>query len=155
MRGKSDAETGHWRIQMENSHQKTAFITSEGLYKFQLMLFGLCNAPATFQRLVQRMYTEGSRRFCSMCTSMSLCPTDLHQRIGLKLQPKKCIFWKPRIWDTLFLQKEPILIQPRPKLYKSSLSRPTSKLCGDSWAWPATVHALSQIFQKLQAHFMP
>ena len=44
-----DATTGYWQIQVEEkSLEKTAFITSEGLYEFHVMPFGLCNAPATF-----------------------------------------------------------------------------------------------------------
>ena len=54
MRGKSvfstlDAKTGYWQIQREEkSREKTAFITAEGLYEFQVMPFGLCNVLATF-----------------------------------------------------------------------------------------------------------
>ena len=37
----------------EEDKQKTAFITKYGLFQFTRMIFGLCNAPATFARAMQ------------------------------------------------------------------------------------------------------
>ena len=44
-----DLLSGYWQVDIaENDRENTAFITHDGLFEFNVMLFGLCNAPATF-----------------------------------------------------------------------------------------------------------
>ena len=52
-----DAFSGYNRIRMDEADQeKTSFVTSQNLFCYEVMPFGLKNAGATYQRLVNHMF---------------------------------------------------------------------------------------------------
>ena len=52
-----DLKSGYWQVPIqERDKEKTAFCTSSGqLFEFNQVPFGLCNAPATFSKLMDRV----------------------------------------------------------------------------------------------------
>ena len=61
-----DFKSGFWQIKMSPKLQQyTAFMVGHlGCYKFTCMLFGLCNAPVTFQHLMQNTLGELNLTYC-------------------------------------------------------------------------------------------
>ena len=48
-----DLASGYWQVELDPAdREKTTFTTHQGLYEFTVMPFGLCNAPGTFQLLM-------------------------------------------------------------------------------------------------------
>ena len=48
-----DLARGYWQVSLSHEARvKTAFAMHSGLFQFKVMPFGLCNAPATFERLM-------------------------------------------------------------------------------------------------------
>ena len=54
-----DAFSGYNQIKMnEEDQERTSFVTSQGLFCYKVMPFGLKNTGATYQRLMNKMFTD-------------------------------------------------------------------------------------------------
>ena len=54
-----DAFSSYNQIRMDESDkEKTSFVTSQGLFCYKVMPFGLKNARATYQRLMNKMFAH-------------------------------------------------------------------------------------------------
>jgi transposase InsO family protein len=100
-----DLRSGYWQIPMApDDREKTAFVTHEGLYEFNVMPFGLSNAPATFQRFIDAVFAGLKWRICLPYLDDNIIHSPYWQRhlndlrqvfdrlrqARLTLQPKKC-----------------------------------------------------------------
>jgi hypothetical protein len=138
-----DLTSGFWQVAIDpGSQEKTAFCTRFGTYEFTVMPFGLCNAPATFQRLMDTVFYDVLWKFVLVYMddiiifSKTAQEHKIHleevftllMKAGLKLNPDKCDFYQEKI---LFLghmiSKEGI--QPNPALVEKikNCPRPTTK----------------------------
>ena len=107
-----DLASGYWQGPIDPaSQEKTAFTTFSGLYEFTKMPFGLVNAPATFQRLMEVVLSDLARDVCLVYLDDILVMgktfeehTDhlkkVFERIhnaGLRLKPKKYFFAQEKV----------------------------------------------------------
>ena len=92
----------------EEDEEKTAFSVGDGLWQFTVMPFGLCNSPATFERLKDQVLKGLHWKTCLVYLddiivlgkSFLKKLEEIFQRIasaGLKLSPKKCSFFKKEV----------------------------------------------------------
>ena len=63
-----DAFSGYDQIRMDEANQeKTSFVTRQGLFCYKVMPFGLKNAGATYQRLINKMFAQQIGRNVEVC----------------------------------------------------------------------------------------
>ena len=106
-----DLKSGYWQVPMHpDSIEKTAVATHRGLFQFKRMQFGLCNAPATFQRMMNRVILP-LRRFAMVYLDdlviFSKTEDEHHEHIaavlqalqdhGLVVKESKCHFGVPEV----------------------------------------------------------
>ena len=111
-----DLASGYWQVEVEpadrektafataHDREKTAFATAHGLYQFRVMPFGLCNAPGTFQRLMEHvlagLHWTSYLVYLDDIIIFSQTISDHLQKLrevlaklqkaGLKIKPSKC-----------------------------------------------------------------
>ena len=90
----------------EEDQEKTSFITSQGLFCYKVMSFGLKNAEASYQRLVNHMFRPQIRQNVEVYVDDMLVKSldeerhmdslqetfDTLRRHQIKLNPNKCAF---------------------------------------------------------------
>lgn len=108
-----DLNMAYHQIPMrESDKEKTAFGTPRGgLYQYKVMPFGLCNAPATFQRVIEQalsglqwhitvLYLDDitvySQTFDEHLKNLGLV-FDRLNAANLKLKAKKCNFFRKEV----------------------------------------------------------
>ena len=102
-----DAFSGYNQISMDpNDQEKTSFVTAQGTYCYRVMPFGLKNAGATFQRLVNWMFQKQIGTTMEVYIDdmlVKFTKSDLYiahlseafqilRNYNMKLNPTKCAF---------------------------------------------------------------
>ena len=107
-----DLRQGYWQVENDpESSDKTTFITRKGSFKFKVLPFGLSNAPAVFQRLMNMVMQGLTWEAClvflddiiviSSTVEQHLKRLDaVFQRLktaNLKLKPSKCRLFQIKV----------------------------------------------------------
>ena len=107
-----DLKSGYYQIEMhEDDKEKTAFACPLGFYEFNKLPQGVVNAPATFQRFMEKTMADMMRRGCMVFLDDLVIYSDTLQnheerlrmvferlaKNGLKLSPSKCKLYQTKV----------------------------------------------------------
>ena len=107
-----DLKSGYWQVELEaGAKEKTAFSAGKGLWQFKVMPFGLCNAPVTFERLMEAVLSGLPWETCLVYLDdiivhaasfedhiENLCRVlERLRQANLKLNPKKCRLFRQQV----------------------------------------------------------
>ncbi|GBN32419.1 Retrovirus-related Pol polyprotein from transposon 297 [Araneus ventricosus] len=107
-----DLKSGYWQVEIQpEDREKTAFTTGKGLWQFKVMPFGLCNTPATLDRLMETVFRGLTSEACLVYLDDIIIvgrTFEEHlnnirkvfkrlQKANLKLSPKKFRFFRKEV----------------------------------------------------------
>jgi len=107
-----DMQSGYWQVSVsEQDVDKTCFVIQKGIFGFKVFPSGLCNAPSTFQRLVNMPLAGLTWEVClAYLDDLVILSSTFEQRMerlqmvldrlvtaGLKLKPSKCALFQKRV----------------------------------------------------------
>lgn len=107
-----DLASGYWQVELTpGARQAAAFCSRKGLFEWNMMPFGLCNAPATFQRLMDRVLAGMQWEICLVYLDdiivLGKDVKEMLQRLAqvferlrqanLKLKPTKCCLFRRQV----------------------------------------------------------
>jgi hypothetical protein len=107
-----DLKSGYWQVALHpEDKEKTAFSVGQGLWQFTVMPFGLCNAPATFEQLMESVLRGLTYEACLVylddvivigCTFQEQLDNlrrvfQWLQEAHLKLNPEKCQLFRKEV----------------------------------------------------------
>ena len=150
-----DLASGYWQVEVvPEDHKKTAFATPDGLFQFKVMPFGLSNAPATFQRLMEKVLRDLHWSTCLVyLDDIIIFSRTIEEHVerlgeilfhlrnaGLKLKPTKCHLLKKSVhYLGHVVLEEGIEIDPgKVRCILDGLPRSTVRSSDNLSEWPPT-----------------
>lgn len=147
---KVDLHQGYWQILLTGVRRRFAtFVTSVGFLQYAVMVFGMCNAPASFQRFVKSVLSGVPQ--CNTYLDNLIVDTaewDEHMHIfeqvfscfteaSLTLNLAKCEFGQATVtyWGDRWARAMFVLFKLRYKLLWRIWFLPPEKLYGGFWGW--------------------
>ena len=107
-----DLYSRYWQVEIDQQDiNKTAFVTRQGLFWFTVMSFRLCNAPATFERLMELVLKDLNWKVCLIyLDNITVYGAGFYpaldrlemvwrriQEANLKLKPTKCCLMRAQV----------------------------------------------------------
>ncbi|GJV51943.1 reverse transcriptase domain-containing protein [Tanacetum coccineum] len=164
-----DAYKGYHQIQMDkDDEEKTAFHTSQGVYCYTKMPFGLKNAGATYQRLVDNAFEGQVGRNLEVYVDDLVIKSHTEdelvrdivetfralRKINMKLNPKKCTFGAT---EGMFLGYliEPDGIKPCPEKTKAVIQLPSPRTMKEVQSLNGKLAGLNRFLSKSADKSLP